>query len=56
MLVGAASGEAGFRRLDVRISPAPYGGLRVELDVPGQLGPALGALLAALGMKAGKPL
>ena len=49
----AGSGETGFRRVDVAIRRGADGGLRVEVAVPGQLAPAVAALLAALGARAG---
>ena len=54
VLPGSADGAAGFRRLDVAISRASDGGLRVEVTVLGKLVPAVASLLAALGVKAGR--
>lgn len=54
VLLGSADGAAGFRRLDVAISRASDGGLRVEVTVLGKLVPAVASLLAALGVKAGR--
>ncbi len=50
VIVGAGDGAARFQRVDVAISRASNGGLHVEVGVPDKLTPAVGQLLAALGV------
>jgi hypothetical protein len=53
LYLGPTSGDGRMQRVDVSITPAPGGGLQIGIAVPGQLGPAVASLLAALGVKAG---
>jgi hypothetical protein len=52
--VGPSDGMAGFKRVDVAVSRASDGHLRIQLDVPAHLSASVGNLLAALGVKAGR--
>jgi hypothetical protein len=51
LLVGPGDGIVGYKRLDVAISRASDGHLRVQIDVPAHLSASVGNLLAALGVK-----
>ena len=50
VMLGPVDGSS-FQRVDVSVTPAPGGGLQIAIGVPGQLGPAVASLLAALGVK-----
>jgi len=50
VMLGPTDG-CGFQRVDVSVTPAPGGGLQIAIAVPGQIGPAVALLLAALGVK-----
>jgi PAS domain-containing protein len=51
VLLGPVDRLAGFKRVDVAISRASDGHLRIQLDVPAYLSASVGNLLAALGVK-----
>ena len=55
VMLGPSDGSR-LQRLDVSATVARGGGFLIAIGVPGELGPAVAGLLAALGVKAGKPL
>ena len=54
VLVGQTNGTAGFKRLDVQVTPVTGGGLHVDLEIPDLLAKPVLQFIAALGVKPGR--